>query len=145
MQVNGLLFHEIYWRGRYCTLQRMTISNSETPVLLIIPELGGYPDFTRLYRHLGFQVNQMQSMRKALKFIKKHHVDVIVAEFNFQSDFRDRTSQLESLMASLAQSPEVKVIVFYDREQSHQLKKLTDRFALQATLAYPVREEVLES
>lgn len=117
---------------------------SKAPVLLGILELGGYPDFSLLYQSLGFQVVIMPSMRKALKFIKNNRVDVIVAEFNFQSDFRDRTSQLESLMASIAQMPQVKVIVFYDREQSHQFKRVTDRFDFLATLAYPIQVTELE-
>jgi DNA-binding NtrC family response regulator len=91
----------------------MTAKKSSAPVLLSILELGGYPDFSRLYQSQGYQVVTMPSMRKALKFIKNNRIDVIVAEFNFQSDFRDRTSQLESLLASIAQTPEVKVVVFY--------------------------------
>ena len=115
----------------------------ERPVLLSILELGGYPDFSRLYESLGYTVLVMESMRKAIKFIKKNHVSVVVAEFNFQSDFRDRTSQLESLMASLAQKQEIAVIIFYDSEQSHQFKKLTDRFNFHATLTYPLQEAEL--
>lgn len=122
----------------------MSLIETTKPVLLSILELGGYPDFSRLYRQLGYQFVLMLSMRKALKFIKSNRVDVIVAEFNFQSDFRDRTSQLESLMASIAQKPEVKVIVFYDREQSHQFRRVTDRFDFLATLTYPVSSSDLE-
>ena len=122
----------------------MSVNESNAPRRLLgILELGGYPDFTRLYQQLGFDVVMMQSMRKALKFIKKNHVDVIVAEFNFQSDFRDRTSQLESLMASIAQLPHVRVVVFYDKEQSHQFKRVTDRFEFLATLTYPIQKEML--
>lgn len=113
------------------------------PVLLSILELGGYPDFSKLYQTLGFEVFILESMRKAIKFIKKNKVDVIVAEFNFQSDFRDRTSQVESLMASLAQKKEVKVIIFYDMDQSHQFQKVADRFEFLAALTYPVEESDL--
>lgn len=122
----------------------MTAVKSTTPILLSILELGGYPDFSPLYQSLGFEVVVMPSMRKALKFIKNHRVDVIVAEFNFQSDFRDRTSQLESLMASIAQKPQVKVIVFYDREQSHQFRRVRERFDFFATLVYPIQTSELE-
>ena len=110
------------------------------PVLITILELGGYPDFSRLYQSLGYDVLMMESMRKAIKYIKKNEVDVIVAEFNFQSDFRDRTSQLESLMASLAQKKETAVVIFYDIDQSHQLTKLTDRFCFHSLLCYPINE-----
>ena len=69
--------------------------------LLTIIELGGYPDFSELYRELGFVVHYVNSQRKARVWLKKNTPDVIVAEFNFQSDFRDRISNLETLMAWL--------------------------------------------
>ena len=61
-------------------------------ILLSIIELGGYPDFKPLYRRAGFEVETVSSVRKALGLMKKLSPDVIVAEFNFQSDFRDRSS-----------------------------------------------------
>lgn len=109
-----------------------------------IIELGGYPDFSHIYQRLGFKVVIMPSMRKAIKYIKSHDIQVVVAEFNFQSDFRDRSSQLETLMASLAQLPEVEVIVFYDIEQSHQMNKVMGYFNFLATLAYPINVQRLE-
>jgi DNA-binding NtrC family response regulator len=117
---------------------------SMQPVIMSILELGGYPDFSNLYQSLGFQVVMMPSMRKAIKYIKSHRINVIVAEFNFQSDFRDRSSQLETLIASIAQLPDVEVIVFFDKEHSHQLNKVTDYFDFLETLAYPVDEQRLK-
>ncbi len=119
----------------------MPANNSKKPVLISILELGGYPDFSRLYQSLGYEVYMLDSMRKAIKFIKKNEINVIVAEFNFQSDFRDRTSQVESLMASLAQKNEVKVVIFYDKDQAHQFKRVADRFNFMAALTYPVNED----
>ena len=52
-------------------------------LLLSIVELGGYPDFTSLYRELGYEVAVETRMRKALGFLKKRKPDIIVAEFNF--------------------------------------------------------------
>lgn len=121
----------------------MSISHSTKPVLLSIVELGGYPDFSKLYQSLGYQVYTLSSMRKAIKFINKNEVNVIQAEFNFQSDFRDRTSQVETLMASLAQKPQVRVIIFYDKEQSHQFEKVAKRFDFLAALTYPIDEQNL--
>ena len=69
--------------------------------LLSIIELGGYPNFTAVYQQAGFTVESVASVRKALGLLKKINPDVIVAEFNFQSDFRDRSSSLESLLAVL--------------------------------------------
>ena len=70
--------------------------------LLAIIEMGGYPNFMPLYQSLGFSVEVVNSMRKARSALKKETPDVIVAEYNFQSQFRDRTSNLETLMAGLS-------------------------------------------
>jgi hypothetical protein len=121
----------------------MNKTGSMQAVIMSIIELGGYPDFSHLYQALGFQVVIMPSMRKAIKYIKNNPVHIIVAEFNFQSDFRDRSSQLETLMASIAQLPDVEVIVFYDQEQSHQINKVREHFRFLDTLAYPVEEQRL--
>ena len=88
--------------------------------LLIIVELGGYPDFTPIYQKAGYQVETATSMRKALGLLKKNDYDMVVCEFNFQSDFRDRTSSLESLMSVVQRMPECRVIVFYEQEFAHQ-------------------------
>lgn len=65
------------------------------PVLLSIIEIGGYPNFTPLYQKAGYEVVVETHMRKAMGTIKKTKPQVIVAEFNFQSDFRDRTSSFQ--------------------------------------------------
>ena len=108
--------------------------------LLSIIEIGGYKNFTPLYSSLGYTVEVQTTMRKVLKFLKKNQPDVIVAEFNFQSDFRDRTSSLESLMSMVQRFPDTKVIVFYDKEFVHQLARLEARFKFAATLAFPIEE-----
>ena len=113
--------------------------------LLSIIELGGYPDFTPLYRQAGFTVVTERSVRKAIGLLKNTRVDAIVAEFNFQSDFRDRTSSLESLLAVVQRTPRIRVMVFYEREQEHQLDKLRARFPLFDTLAYPVDTHRLQA
>ena len=107
-------------------------------VLLSITELGGYPDFQELYQKNGYQVVSENSMRKALRSVKKSNPCVIVAEFNFQSDFRDRTSNLETLMAVVQQIQDVKLIIFYEKEYLHQFDKLRSRFIFHAELAYPI-------
>lgn len=111
--------------------------------LLSITELGGYPDFSELYEKCGFQVDASNSMRKALRSLKQKKHNVIVAEFNFQSDFRDRTSSLETLMAVIQQIEDVKVIIFYEKEYLHQFEKLRARFSFHAELAYPIDQEQL--
>jgi hypothetical protein len=108
-------------------------------------ELGGYPNFTPLYEELGYVVAVENSMRKAIGFLKKTIPSVIVAEFNYQSDFRDRTSSLESLLAVVQRLPETRVIVFYDREYLPQFDKLRARLPVHAAIAFPVEARELES
>lgn len=113
--------------------------------LLAIVEYGGYPDYSGLYEKLGYSVVTMNNMRKVIQYLKKNQPDVIVAEFNFQSDFRDRTSSLESLLAVTQRWPEMRVIIFYDAEFKPQFEKLASRFVIQHAIAFPVIEEQLTS
>lgn len=113
--------------------------------LLSIVELGGYPDFGPLYKRYGYATRVVFSMRKALALLKKLKPHVVVAEFNYQSDFRDRTSSLESLIAVAQQNPQMNLIVFYEREYAHQFDKLCDRYRFFATFQYPVKEAHIES
>ncbi len=115
------------------------------PELLAVVELGGYPNFVPLYRAQGYRVSLVTSMRKALAQLKKSVPDVIVAEFNFQSDFRDRSSNLESLLGRLQRYPDCRVIVFYELEQAERLARLRERFEVFEALAFPIEEARLEA
>ncbi|HEC18068.1 MAG TPA: hypothetical protein ENI97_01850 [Gammaproteobacteria bacterium] len=115
------------------------------PTLLSIIELGGYPDFTPLYQRCGFKVTTVTTPRKAIAAIKKRPPDVLVAEFNYQSDFRDRTSTLESMLATLERYANTKAIVFYEQDTRHQLDKLLQQFSVFRVMAYPIDEAELES
>lgn len=112
--------------------------------LLSIIELGGYPDFTDLYKHYGFEPVVVYSMRKALNVLKKFKPEVVVAEFNYQSDFRDRTSSLESLIAVAQRYQDMKLIVFFEKEYKHQFEKLCDRYAFYASFSYPIEEAMIK-
>ena len=115
------------------------------PVLLSIVELGGYPDFSALFKRLGFDVVSTDSVRKAIKLIRKHQPSVIIAEFNFQSDFRDRTSSLETILSSVQGVAESKVIVFYEKEMKHQYDRFLAHFSVYASMPFPVDEALLEN
>lgn len=115
------------------------------PVLLSIVELGGYPNFASLYQARGFSVERADSMRKAVKLLKTLQPAVIVAEFNFQTDFRDRTSNLETLMASLSKMPDTRVIVFFEQDQRLQLERVLALFKIFATLSFPINEQILST
>ena len=112
-------------------------------ILLSIVELGGYPNFSPLYQSLGYTTVVENRMRKAIAFLRRQQPDVIVTEFNFQSDFRDRTSSLESLLAVVQRLPDTRVVVLYDREYEPQFEKLRARLPVHAALAFQDSEDDL--
>ena len=111
------------------------------PRLLAIIELGGYPNLLPLYQSLGYTVDVVNSQRKARSYLKKTVPDVIVAEYNAQSDFRDRSSNLETLMAILQKQPQVKLLVFYLPDHSERFEKFRALHPVDAAIAFPVTED----
>lgn len=114
------------------------------PTLLAVVELGGYPNLTPLYRDLGLDFELVSSQRKAQAALKRRIPDIVVAEYNFQSDFRDRTSNLESLMAVLQRHLGVRVICFYLPEFRPKLDLLMARFPIFEPIPYPVEPAAVE-
>ncbi len=117
--------------------------SGEKPVLLSIVEIGGYPDFKPLYESFGYQVVKTETVRKAVKLIRQYKPAVMVAEFNFQSDFRDRTSSLETLLSSTQGVTESSMIVFYEKEFGPQYQRFLQGFDVDASLTFPVDEAQL--
>ncbi|MCB1752728.1 MAG: hypothetical protein KDI74_13485 [Gammaproteobacteria bacterium] len=115
------------------------------PMLLSIVEMGGYPDFTSLYRRAGYRPEKVHSMRNAQAWLKKNRPEVVVAEFHFDPELRDRMSNLESLLAGLQRfAPQAKVIVFIERAHRTRLEKVRTRYAVRGALDYPIEETALE-
>lgn len=110
-----------------------------------VVELGGYPNFTPLYERLGYRVETITSGRRAITTLKKAQPAVVVAEFNFQLEFRDRTSNLETILAVLQHNAGVKVIVFYHKEEEVKLEQIRQRFPGFVAMSYPIGEGELEA
>jgi hypothetical protein len=121
------------------------VAESEKPVLLSIIEIGGYPDFAKLYESAGYRVLKADSVRKAVKLIRQYKPQVIVAEFNFQSDFRDRTSSLETLLSSTQGVADTRMIVFYEKEFEAHYQRFLHSFSVAASLTFPIDELQLQS
>lgn len=118
---------------------------TESKNLLAIIELGGYPNFAPLYQELGYQVTIANQMRKAVKAVKQNPPHTIVAEFNFQPDFRERVSNLESLFATLQSLPTLpRVLIFYEKPHQVPLDKLQQRYPFFQALAFPIDLEQLK-
>ena len=114
------------------------------PKLLAIVELGGYPNLMPLYERLGFDAHWVTSQRKARSWLKRHRPEVIVAEYNYQTDFRDRSSNLETLGATLQRHPGIKLLVFYPPEHAGPFEQFRQRFPVWQALAFPITEAKVE-
>jgi len=114
--------------------------------LLFFVDEGGFDDFTPLFISLGFDVDFEDSQRKAVKLAKKNRYQVLVAEFSYNPEFRDRVSNIESLLATLeSHSPEIEIIILYDKINQSQLDQLKQRYRMDATLAFPVDELTIKA
>ncbi|CAC9518232.1 hypothetical protein [uncultured Gammaproteobacteria bacterium] len=60
--------------------------------LLFFVDEGGFDDFTPLFLSMGFDVDFEDSQRKAVQLAKKNRYDILVAEFSYNPEFRDRVS-----------------------------------------------------
>ena len=113
--------------------------------LLSIIELGGYPNLQPLYKSMGFDVEVLTSQRKARSYLKTNSPDVIVAEYNAQSDFRDRSSNLETLVAVLQKKPATKLLVFYMPEQQDRFDVFCQSHQVDHAIAFPITEEKVQA
>ena len=121
----------------------MQTDTANPPVLLSVIELLGYPNLRTLYESLGYRVLTEFAVRKAISLMRKEKPAVIVADFYFQPDFRDRVSNLESLLATAQSHKDVKIVVLYESAHEHALERLRMRFRIDAALTLPVREDEL--
>ena len=114
--------------------------------LLFFVDEGGFEDFTPVFLNLGFEVDFEDSQRKAVKLAKKNTYQVLVAEFSFNPEFRDRVSNIESLLATFeSHLPSAKVIVLYDEIDQMQFNQLKQRYQIDHALSFPVEQSTIES
>ena len=70
---------------------------------------------------------------------------VATPPFNFQSDFRDRTSSLETLLSSTQGVTDASMVVFYEKEFEPQYQRFLQSFEVSASLTFPVDEAQLRA
>ena len=117
----------------------------DAPLLVSVVELGGYPNFNPLYQRMGYTVESVNTGRKAISLLKKRCPEAVVTEFNYQFSFRDRTSNLESILAVIQPQSATRIVVFYDPAVQAQLDQVRERFPGFVALPYPVDEAALEA
>lgn len=113
--------------------------------LLAVIEFIEHSQYPAIYKALGYDVTTEWQVRKAVTLIRKMKPDVIVADFYFQSDFRDRLSNLESLLAATQLLHEIRVLVFYEPQNEPILDKVRQRMRIDAALPMPATEEAIKA
>jgi hypothetical protein len=116
----------------------------EPPILLNVRELGGYADFTPLYRELGLQVVSAQGFRKALAALKRVSPQMVIAEFNYAPTYGARISTLEALLAGLQTHPaRPRLLLFCEPAHYQYLPLLEAQYGVLQALSYPIDREAL--
>ena len=118
---------------------------SSSPSLLMVNAFIGTAGYKKLYQEMGFSVVTEWSERKAISLVRKAPPAVIVADFYHQTDFRDRLSNLESLLATAQSAPHTRILVFYEPAHQAALDKVRQRLRIDIALPLPVDEGVLRS
>lgn len=118
---------------------------SAPPSLLMVNAFIGTAGYKKLYQELGYTVITEWSERKAISQVRKHPPAVIVADFYHQTDFRDRLSNLESLLAAVQNSPNTRILVFYEAAHQSVLDKVRARLRIDAAFTLPVQEAQLRA
>ncbi|MDO9468892.1 MAG: hypothetical protein Q7J36_16450 [Thiobacillus sp.] len=115
------------------------------PRLLMVNAFIGTAGYKTLYLELGFDVITEWSERKAISALRKAPPAVIVADFYHQTDFRDRLSNLESLLAAAQAAPQTRILVFYETAHQAVLDTVRARLRIDAALPLPVDETTLRT
>lgn len=116
---------------------------STPPRLLMINAFIGTAGYKKLYQEVGYNVVAEWSERKAISLVRKCPPAVVVADFYHQSDFRDRLSNLESVLAAVQSAPGTRVLVFYEPAHQAVLDTVRARLRIDAALRLPVQEDQL--
>jgi hypothetical protein len=115
------------------------------PRLLMVNAFIGTAGYKTLFQELGFAVVTEWSERKAISALRKAPPAVIVADFYHQTDFRDRLSNLESLLAAAQAAPQTRILVFYETAHQAVLDTVRARLRIDAALPLPVDENALRA
>jgi hypothetical protein len=105
----------------------------------------GTAGYKKLYQELGYAVVTEWSERRAISLVRKNPPAVIVADFYHQTDFRDRLSNLESLLAAVQSAPNTRILVFYETAHQAVLDKVSARLRIDAAFTLPVQEDRLRA
>ena len=116
-------------------------------VLFEIIESPLHPNFSALYRRLGYQVVPLTSTRKAVSQLKKQAPDVVVADFvyGYSNNYSGvHISNLDVFLMSLVKfAPQAKVIILVDAREQDYAEKMRLICPVAAILPFGIDEDAL--
>jgi len=116
-------------------------------ILLSVIESPTHTDFSRLYADLGFDHLKVNSMRKALAYVKTSKPDFVVAEFfyGYGNNYAGvNLSNLDVFLYALEKyAPDTKVIAMTQRSELKHAERLNEITPFYAIVAQPVRPNQL--
>lgn len=117
------------------------------PVLFSIVDSPTHPNFSTLYRKLGFEEVRLPSARKAMSRMKRQVPEVLVAEFRYgygNNYAGVNVCNLDVTLSTLEKyAPEAAIVVFVHRSEQEHVEKLHALFPLYAVLTYPATEAMM--
>ena len=117
--------------------------------MLSIIESSLHPNFEALYAEADITNRYVNSMRKAITFLKDTQPDYIVAEFfyGYANNYAGvNISNLDVLLYSLQKySADTRVIVIVDKSERQYVDALNEILPLHAVLQHPVTETQMKS
>lgn len=118
---------------------------SASPTLLMVNAFIGTASYKKFYQEMGYTVVSEWSERKAISLVRKSPPAVIAADFYHQTDFRDRLSNLESLLAAVQSAPNTRILVFYEPAHQAVLDTVSARLRIDAAFCLPAKEDQLRA
>ena len=116
--------------------------------ILSIIESPTHPRLSSLFEQMGAREIQVNSTRNAIKALKTHQPDFIVAEFfyGYGNNYAGvNVSNLDVLLSSLPKySPHTRTIVFVDKEEAQYVEKLNELYPLHAAFLHDTPEYAIE-
>lgn len=120
---------------------------SQLSILSVI-ESPNHPKLSSLYQQMGAHEIKVSTSRQAIKALKTHKPDFIVAEFfyGYGNNYAGvNVSNLDVLLSSLPKySPQTKTIVFVQKEESQYVEKLNELYPLHAAFLHNTPEYAIK-
>lgn len=127
---------------------KLIIINMPGLTILSIIESPTHPRLSQLYQQMGAREIKVNSSRNAIKALKTHKPDFIVAEFfyGYGNNYAGvNVCNLDVLLSSLPKySPQTKTIVFVQKDEAPYIEKLNKLYPLHAAFLYDTPEYAIE-